>query len=139
MKKILTILLSIVCLSFFLSSCSLLDKALPKADPVQYPNVEDVTELTIFDNINESTINIIDETDIDKIINNISNSEPTRNQSVNDQPYVDHYYFLRIKTNNENYYYYLYKENGKTYIESPYEGIYRVNNDFLTYIEGLFN
>ncbi|MBQ8197666.1 MAG: DUF5301 domain-containing protein [Clostridia bacterium] len=139
MKKILTILLSIVCLSFFLSSCSLLDKAFPKANPIRYPNVEDITELTIFNSNNKSKINIIDETDIDKIINNISNSEPTRNKSVNDQPYVGHYYFISIKANNENYYYYLYKENGKTYIEKPYVGIYRVNNDFLTYIEGLFN
>ncbi len=139
MKKVTVALVSLVCCLVFLSSCGLVDKYFPKADPILYPDIDNVTEINICKKLDDSKISIVDRTDMKTMINILRNGEPTRNASVNDTPCADNYYSIEICEDDVRYLYYLYEENGKTYIESPYEGVYRVNNDGLYFVEGFFS
>lgn len=47
--------------------------------------------------------------------------------SVNDYPSVRPYYVVEIESVDRYFRYMIYEENGKVYVELPYEGVYVVD------------
>ncbi len=116
---------------------AILDNSFPKAAPIDYPNEETVIAISLAQN-NDTSIELEASTFID-ILQNIRNAEPTRKMSVNDYPTATTYYTIGIKTAAREYQYFIYAENSNVYIEIPYEGIYKANQQFLGSVADYFN
>ena len=104
----------------FLAGCG------KKAEPIDLPSDDMVTsiEVTAIDGgkIYPS------EDGAKEILHIIGNAEPTRSQSVNDQPTnVDAYGTIIVNANGESTTFYYYEKGGTYYVEQPYVGIYRLD------------
>lgn len=65
---------------------------------------------------------------MEQILYIVRDAEPTRSQSVNDQPTnVDAYGTITINTDADPTVVYYYEKDGKYYVEQPYVGIYRLD------------
>ena len=121
MKKIM-IIITIILSVLLVGGYVLLDNIFPKAEPINYPIIDDVNRITISQNKLDS-VNV-EYSDYETLLQLIDNAKPTRKMSVNDYPTVETYYVVEIDTNEREYRYFICDENGQLYIESPYEGIY---------------
>lgn len=115
---------------------AVLDNIFPKADPIRCPDTESVTAITLIQNDGSSVA--IEIADLGEILKNITNAQPTRTMSVNDCPTAKTYYTIEIDTAARQYRYFLYAEKSQVYIELPYEGIYKSNQQFLDFIADYF-
>lgn len=63
------------------------------------------------------------------LLSYLSKGRKTRESSVNDQPYVTPYvrFYLVLKDGTDRGFY-VYEDGGITYLEVPYEGIYKLNH-----------
>ncbi|EGO7726302.1 TPA: DUF5301 domain-containing protein [Enterococcus faecium] len=74
--------------------------------------------------------------DAESILKKIREAKKTFSSSNTDQPSVNKYYTLKIlDTKDSEDTLYVFEENGKVYIERPYDGIYRSNSELMTRIE----
>ena len=108
----------------------------PLATPINCPDSESVTAITLFDKDGSSAE--VETADFEEILKKITNARPTRAMSVNDYPTAKAYYTIKIDTESREYRYFLYTEGSRVYIESPYEGIYKTDKQFIDYIADLF-
>ena len=74
----------------------ILNDFFPKADPINCPAMEDIQSVSLSGN-DEHTV-LLNETDYEELLHNISNSLPTRNMPMNDYPAVRQYYTITIQT-----------------------------------------
>lgn len=58
--------------------------------------------------------------------------------SVNDRPAAKVYYAIEVAGSDREYHYFIYMEGNQAYIEIPYEGIYRTDNQLFDTVEGYF-
>ena len=65
---------------------------------------------------------------ISEIISDISSSEPTSKQSVQDFPQTESYIKIDFQFETGTSTIFAYEENGKHYIEQPYQGIYKIDS-----------
>ncbi len=56
----------------------------------------------------------------------LENAEPTRIMSVNDYPEVPKFHTVSYICKDKTYTYYIYEDNGITYVEIPYVGVYEL-------------
>lgn len=105
------------------------DNIFPKAAPIRQIKVSEINRIYIYDN-SENKIGMVD-SEIEEIITYINEAEPTRIISVNDYPSVRPYYVVEIKSDDRYFRYMIYKDNGKTYVELPYEGVYTINEKVI--------
>lgn len=110
----------------------ILNDFFPKADPINCPAVENIQSVSLAGN-DEHTV-LLNETDYEELLLNISNSLPTRNMPMNDYPAVRQYYTITIQTSVREYRYFVYEEDSQIYIELPYEGIYRSDNKMFDFV-----
>ena len=110
----------------------ILNDFFPKADPINCPAAENIQSVSLSGN-DEHTV-LLNETDYEELLHNISNSLPTRNMPMNDYPAVRQYYTITIQTSVREYRYFVYEEDSQVYIELPYEGIYRSENKMLDFV-----
>ena len=90
-----------------------------KADPIDLPSSGGVTSIE-FVTLTEAKVDITEARHIKKIMDALKTAEPTRMQSVNDQPTnVDTCGTDNIKTTAETTVVYYYNKNSKHYIEQP--------------------
>ena len=82
MKKYVSIFLCLVCV-LTLVACG------KKADPITLPQTDEITSIDI--TVGENTVSHADKTWISEIIANISSSEPTKKESVQDVPQAESY------------------------------------------------
>ena len=108
----------------------------PKADPIKFPDTESITAITLIQKDGSSVA--VATADFGEILKNITNAQPTRTMSVNDYPTAKTYYTIEVDTAARQYRYFLYAENSQVYVELPYEGIYKANQQFLDFIEEYF-
>ena len=113
-----------------------LDKIFPKEDPINCADTETVTAITLIRNDGSSVA--VEIADYGEILKNITNGQPTRTMSVNYYPTAKTYYTIEVDTATRQYWYFLFAENSQVYIELPYEGIYKANQQFLDYIVEYF-
>ena len=135
MKKTVIIIITILGIIIF-GSYVFLDSIFPMVDTIVFSDTEQITSITLAYN-NDCSLEV-EETDIIDILNYLSDAKPTRTMSVNDYPTVKSYYSISVDTTSRQYRYFLYVENSQVYIEIPYDGIYKSNQQFLGFIEEYF-
>lgn len=100
-----------------------------KAEPLQLAEPEAVTSIEIT-KIDGTKVTAGERDEIDRIMKVIAGAEPTRIQSVNDTP-DEPYGTLRIKTDTGTEEIHYYERDGEYFVEKPYAGVYRVEQDIL--------
>ena len=130
-KPLLITLLLILIVVMFVSGYLFIDRLFPRANPLKLPSLVDISSIYI--HFDSKRTEMLDD-DFEELLLLIGENRPTRKMSVNDTPYVDEYFIITINTENRQYRYFLYEDNGRAYLESPYEGVYRLNKDTLDFI-----
>ena len=121
-RKVLII--TMICILTVLAGCG------KKAEPIDLPSNEAATSIEVI-TTDGAKVDITEASQIEIVITALSAAEPTRVQSVNDQPAsVDAYGTISIKTAGESTVIYYYDKDSKHYIEQPYRGIYEME-DYL--------
>ena len=115
---------------------AILNNIFPKADPIKFPDTESITAITLIQKDGSSVA--VETADFGEILKNITNAQPTRTMSVNDYPTAKTYYTIEVDTAARQYRYFLYAKNSQVYIELPYEGIYKSNQQFLDFVAEYF-
>ena len=117
MKKFLSLFLCLTCI-LTLAACG------KKAAPITLPQADKITSIDI--TIEENTVSHSDKTWMSEIIADISSSEPTKKERVQDFPLVESYIKIdfRLKTGTSTIF--AYEDRGKYYLEQPYQGIYKI-------------
>ena len=119
MKKYISLFLCLTCI-LTLVACG------KKAAPIQLPQTSDITSVDV--TVGENTTNHSDTAWISEIISDISSSEPTSKQSVQDFPQTESYIKIDFQFETGTSTIFAYEENGKHYIEQPYQGIYKIDS-----------
>ena len=115
---------------------AILNNIFPKADPIKFPDTESITAITLIQKDGSSVA--VETADFGEILKNITNAQSTRAMSVNDYPTAKTYYTIEVDTAARQYRYFLYAENSQVYIELPYQGIYKSNQQFLDFVTEYF-
>ena len=105
---------------FVLASCG-------KADPIVLPDRDNIANISVV--IDGEIIYHEDSSWIDSVMSGIADAEPTSKESVHDVPQVDDYIKLDIQLYGGVSTVFAYEEDGKYYIEQPYQGIYELDSD----------
>ena len=113
-----------ICILTVLAGCG------KKAEPIDLPSNEAVISIEVF-TLDGAKADITEANQIETVMTALSAAEPTRLESVNDQPTnVDAYGTISINTVGESTVVYYYDKDSKHYIEQPYRGIYEME-DYL--------
>lgn len=127
MKKKYLVVFLVVIVGFILGSYFIYINMFPYVMPIDYPKLQE---------INESKIVYYDENDqididvsIEEVMNYIKSSKPTRTQSFNEIPNKKPYYCIELKTTNQLYTYYIYERNSQLFVELPYNGVYKIDEE----------
>ena len=128
MKRLTFFLLILVVFAWMLVGCS----QNRKTSPINLPPIDQIESITItgFDGTQAS---YADNALIERIVSIITQCVPTAKQSVQDCPQVDKYGRMDISNNGGITTIFYYKENGRYYIEQPYQGIYETETDIDVY------
>ena len=118
MKKYVSIFLCLACV-LTLVACG------KKADPITLPQTDEITSIDI--TVGENTVSHSDKTWISEIIADISSSEPTKKESVQDYPQVESYIKIDFQFETGTSTIFAYEDSGKYYVEQPYQGIYKTD------------
>ena len=122
MKKFLSLFLCLTCI-LTLAACE------KKAAPIPLPRADEITSIDI--TFEENTVSHSDKTWISEIIADISSSEPTKKESVQDFPQAKSYIRIDFRhetgTETEIITIFAYEDRGKYYLEQPYRGIYKTD------------
>ena len=122
MKKFLSLFLCLTCI-LTLAACG------RKAAPITLPQADKITSIDI--TTAENTVSHSDKTWISEIIADISSSEPTKKESVQDVPQVESYIKIDFQFETGTSTIFAYEDSGKYYIEQPYQGIYEIDNQLF--------
>ena len=112
------------------------DYFFPMAEPIVCPNEEDISSISLTHSSDPATV--IEIGDFAYILQSMRDTQPTRNWTVNDYPTAEHYYTIEINTAARQERYFVYTEDSQVYLESPYEGVYEVDQQFLDFLEDSF-
>ena len=115
---------------------AVIDHIFPKAEPINCPTAESITTITLIHNNGSSLL--VETSYINEILENVAAAQPTRTMSVNDYPTAETYYTIEVDATARQYRYFLYAENSQVYIELPYEGVYKSNQQFLDFVAECF-
>ena len=118
MKKYISIFLCLACV-LTLVACG------KKADPITLPKTDQITSIDI--TVGGNTVSHSDKTWISEIIADISSSEPTKKESVQDFPQVESYIKIDFRHEKGTITIFAYEDRGKYYLEQPYQGIYKID------------
>ena len=123
----ITIVVLLLVAALLLGGIALYDGIFPVAEPICCPDPERVTAVYL-SRKGESPMEV---DGAEAILQDISQAEPTRLWSVNEFPAAEEYYTLVLVTPEREYGYYLYEEDSRVYVESPYEGVYQIDAQLL--------
>ena len=132
-KIVIAIVVLLVLGSLAIGGYFAIDSLFPKADLINVPSASSVVSMTVAKNDmgKAGEPREITSTDIDNILSQLSDAEPTRKMSVQDSPDAKTYYEISVKTDARTHYFYVYFENGICYVEILYEGIYTTDKSLL--------
>ena len=126
MKKYISIFLCLACV-LTLVACG------KKADPIKLPKTDQITSIDI--TVGGNTVSHSDKTWISEIIADISSSEPTKKESVQDVPQAESYIKIDFQFETGTSTLFAYEDNGKYYVEQPYLGIYKIDNQLYSQLQ----
>lgn len=126
MKKFIVWALILTCV-FSLNGCG------KQAEPIVLPAVNEIDSINIttFDG---SEVSYSDKEWIEQFIAVVTQAEATTKESVQDIPTAEFYGKVDISNNGGITTFFYYTEDGKNYIEQPYQGIYVTDIDIDTLI-----
>ena len=104
-----------------------------KADPITLPQTDEITSIDI--TVGENTVSHSDKTWISEIIANISSSEPTKKESVQDVPQAESYIKIDFQFETGTSTLFAYEDSGKYYVEQPYQGIYKIDSQLYSQLQ----
>ena len=133
MKKSGVIIAAALILTIIIGGYLAFDSVFPKAAPIQTPTIDNIISISIIQNDNTSVE--MGKDNFNQVLEYLEQALPTRKMSVNDYPSVRPYYMTVINTNEREYRYFVYIEDGYVHIEIPYEGIYKSEQQFYDLIE----
>ena len=126
MKKFLSLFLCLTCV-LTLVACG------KKVVPITLPQTDEITSIDI--TFGENTVSHSDKTWISEIIADISSSEPTKKESVQDFPQVESYIKIDFQFETGTSTIFAYEDSGKYYIEQPYQGIYKIDSQLFEMLQ----
>lgn len=126
MKKYVSIFLCLACV-LTLVACG------KKADSITLPQTDEITSIDI--TVGENTVSHSDKTWISEIIANISSSEPTKKESVQDVPQAESYIKIDFQFETGTSTLFAYEDSGKYYLEQPYQGIYKIDSQLYSRLQ----
>lgn len=126
MKKYVSIFLCLACV-LTLVACG------KKADSITLPQTDEITSIDI--TVGENTVSHSDKTWISEIIANISSSEPTKKESVQDVPQAESYIKIDFQFETGTSTLFAYEDSGKYYVEQPYQGIYKIDSQLYSWLQ----
>ena len=126
MKKYVSIFLCLACV-LTLVACG------KKAYPITLPQTDEITSIDI--TVGENTVSHSDKTWISEIIANISSSEPTKKESVQDVPQAESYIKIDFQFETGTSTLFAYEDSGKYYVEQPYQGIYKIDSQLYSQLQ----
>ena len=126
MKKYISIFLCLACV-LILVACG------KKGDPITLPQTDEITSIDI--TVGENTVSHSDKTWISEIIANISSSEPTKKESVQDVPQAESYIKIDFQFETGTSTLFAYEDSGKYYVEQPYQGIYKIDSQLYSQLQ----
>ena len=109
------------------------DNIFPKATPITQLQMNMVESVHFYDNENKDIV--IDDEELQKLINYINAAVPTRTMSVNDYPVVSPYYVVEVQLAERFMRYMIYEDNGTAYVEIPYEGVYKIDEEVVSILK----
>ncbi len=109
------------------------DDIFPKAEPIKQLEISMLESVKLYDNENIEIV--ISDEELQKLITFINGAVATRIMSVNDYPSVRPYYVIELKKAERIFRYMIYEEKGTTYVELPYEGVYKIDREVLEILE----
>ena len=118
MKKFLSLFLCLTCV-LTLVACG------KKVAPITLPQTDEITSIDI--TFGENTVSHSDKTWISEVIADISSSEPTKKESVQDFPQAKSYIKIDFRLEKGTITIFAYEDRGKYYLERPYQGIYKTD------------
>lgn len=121
MKKI-GVLVIIIMLSVFYFTSNKKTLDLPDTSKVEFEHVHGGAMTTVYE---------LNQDKISSLIKNIEEKSSYSKESVNDNP--DNVDYIKVKMDTKTYY--VYERNGKTYIEEPYNGIWKIPSDLYKNIK----
>lgn len=111
MKRFLSLFLCLTCI-LTLAACG------RKAAPITLPQADKITSIDV---------TIAENTWISEVIADISSSEPTKKESVQDFPQAESYIKIDFRLEKGTITIFAYEDRGKYYLEQPYQGIYKID------------
>ena len=122
MKKIGVFLIILVLFGVYCFNSNKMTLDLPDASKVEFSHVHGGATTTIYE---------CDESKISSLIRDIEEKSSYSKESVNDNPNgVD---YIKVKMDTKTYY--VYERHGKTYIEEPYNGVWKIPSDLYKSIK----
>ena len=119
MKKRIALYIISLIVVFLLSACS----SQKVADPIVLPELGDLTSISVVSG--DITATSIDKQWMADIMTILSDMESTSQSSINDVPNVEGYITINLNCSDGSVKtVFFYEENGKEYVEQPYQGIY---------------
>ncbi|HQC69179.1 MAG TPA: DUF5301 domain-containing protein [Clostridia bacterium] len=132
-KPIIVITVLVVVL---IGAYAIIDHIFPKAATINTPDIGNVETISIVRN-DGSSVDVAT-AEFGQVLQNIAKTQPIRKTSVNDRPVAKVYYAIEVAGSDREYHYFIYMEGNQAYIEIPYEGIYRTDNQLFDTVEGYF-
>ena len=126
MKKYVSIFLCLACV-LTLVACG------KKVAPITLPQTDEITSIDI--TIEENTVSHSDKTWMSEIIADISSSEPTKKESVQDVPQAESYIKIDFQFETGTSTLFAYEDSGKYYVEQPYQGIYKIDSQLYSQLQ----
>lgn len=136
MKKktvIIAVLTVAVLVALVLGAYVLYDDMFPYAAPIKQLEISIIESVNMYDNENKDIV--VGDEELQKLINYINVAVPTRTMSVNDYPVVRPYYVVEFKTMERFIRFMIYEDNGASYAEIPYEGVYEIDREAVVILE----
>ena len=116
MKKMVVLVIILMLFGVYCFNSNIKTLDLPDASKVELGHVHGGAITTVYK---------CDENKLSSLIKDIEEKSSYSKESVNDNP--DNVEYIKVKMDTKTYY--VYERNGKTYIEEPYNGIWKIPSD----------
>ena len=132
-KRILVFVMLGLVLAASLGVYAVYNKLFPFAEPMDAALPKDILFVSVCQRDGEETV----VSDTAALLALMADAEPTRTMSVNDTPTTAVYYTVFLQTHERKCWYFVYEDHGTVYIEIPYEGVYRAEQELLALVQSL--
>lgn len=132
-KRILVFVMLGLVLAASLGVYAVYNKLFPFAEPMYAALPKDILSVSVCQRDGVETV----VSDAAALLALMADAIPTRTMSVNDTPTTAVYYTVFLQTHERKCWYFIYEDHGTVYIEIPYEGVYRSEQELLALVQSI--